>query len=253
VTYRCWSNSTLATMALTRMLKQHRRVRTWRDRVDMFVALNRFQKQVLVESGGLPEEKIIVQPNFSDAPALKNPAPPGTRGEFLFVGRLAAEKGVATLLRALSILPDVPIAIAGDGPLRPSVQSACMQPGHVWLGQLTRDALRARMESARALIFASEWPEGCPSVILEALACGKPVIASSVAGAMELLEEGQTALFFPPGDSDALAGQVRKLIGNPELEARMGAAALECFSRLYSRAAGYRNLRANYARLGFEC
>ena len=47
-------------MAVVRMLKKHRRAGTWRERVDLFVALNRFQKQILVETGGVPEDKIIV-------------------------------------------------------------------------------------------------------------------------------------------------------------------------------------------------
>ncbi len=252
VKYRCWADSRFATKALVRMLTEQRRARTWRERVDLFVALNRFQKQILVEFGGVPEEKIVVQPNFSDAPALDNPAAAGASKEFLFAGRLAPEKGVMTLLRALSALRDVPIAIAGDGPLRSAVQNACTRPGHVWLGQMGRDALRARMESARALIFASEWPEGCPAVILEALSCGKPVVSSSVAGAAELLQEGRTALFFPPGNAEALADCVRQFMGNPPLEARMSAAALERFKNFHSREAGYRNLRENYLRLGIE-
>lgn len=252
VEYSCWSGSKLATMALVRMLKKHRRADTWRERVDLFVALNPFQKQLLVESGGLPEEKIVVQPNFSDAPALVNPAPAGESGEFLFVGRLTPEKGIATLLRAMTTLRGVPIAIAGDGPLNSTVAAACAQPRHVWLGQLSRETLRARLESARALIFASEWAEGCPSVILEALSCGKPVIASSVAGAAALLQEGKTALFFPPGNAEALADCVRQLIANPQLGTSMGAAALARFKEFHSRDAGYRNLMGNLARLGIQ-
>ena len=250
VEYRCWTGSKLATMALVRMLKMHRRAGTWRERVNLFVALNPFQKQIMVESGGLPEEKIVVQPNFSDAPALDQPAPAGAAGEFLFIGRLTPEKGIATVLRAMAMLRGVPIAIAGDGPLSETVARECAQTGHVWLGQLSREALRVRLESALALIFASEWPEGCPSVILEALSCGKPVISSSVAGTSALLQEGKTALFFPPGNAEALADCVRQLIANRELESRMGAAALARFKEFHSRDAGYRNLLENFARLG---
>ncbi len=250
VRYQCWTGSKFATKALVRMLKKHRSAGTWRERVDLFVALNSFQKEILVDAGGVPESKVIVQPNFSDAPALDVPARVGERDEFLFVGRLAPEKGVLTLLRAMASLHDVPIALAGDGPLSPMVARACSTRGHVWLGQLSREALRARMESARALIFASEWPEGCPSVILEALSCGKPVISSSVPGAAALLHEGKTALFFPPGNVEALADCVRQLIANPMLEALMRARALERFKHFHSRDAGYANMLSNYARLG---
>ncbi|MEI6235764.1 MAG: glycosyltransferase family 4 protein [Planctomycetota bacterium] len=252
IEHNCWNESKLATMALVRMLKKHRRAGTWRENIDLFVALNQFQKQLLVEHAGLPEEKVIVQPNFSNAPALDTPSPVGDSGEFIFIGRLTPEKGVMTLLRAMTSLRDVPIAIAGDGPLSPTVQRACSIPGHVWLGQLNRDVLRARLASARALIFASDWPEGCPSVILEAMSCGKPVIASSVAGATELLQEGKTGLFFPPGNVDALADCVRQLIASPGLEARMASAALARFKSFHSCEAGYRNLMSNLTRLGIE-
>lgn len=250
IKYRCWSESAFATKALVRMLRTHRRARTWLDCVDLFVALNAFQKQILVANAGLPDSKVIVQPNFSDAPVLESVPPPAEDGEFLFAGRLTAEKGVPTLLRALESLRGVPIAIAGDGPLSDAVERACASTGHEYLGQLDRSALRRRMESARALLFTSEWPEGCPSVILEAFSCGKPVIASSVPGATELVQEGRTGLFFPPGNPEALADCVRQLLAEPALEAKMSAAALARFSQRHSRDAGYRNILALYARLG---
>src|SRR5204862_3761791 len=131
----------------------------------------------------------------------------------------------------------IPIAIAGDGPLRELVERTCARTGHTYLGQLDRATLRRRLESARALLFTSEWPEGCPSVILEAFACGKPVIASSVAGAVELVQEGRTGLFFPPGNFEALADCVRQLCAAPALETTMSRAALARFTQRHSREA----------------
>ncbi len=250
IKYKCWTGSSFATKALVRMLRRHRRGGTWIDRVDLFVALNSFQKKVLVAQGGLPESKVVVLPNFSDTPVLEKPAPAGADGEFLFAARLTPEKGVGTLLRALESLRDVPVVIAGEGPMSDIVERACTSPVHNYLGRLDRAALRQRMESARAVLFCSEWPEGCPSVILEAMACGKPVIASSVPGATDLIEEGRTGLFFPPGNFDALADCVRQFIASPQLEQQMGVAALERFKQRHSRDAGYLNLLELYARLG---
>ena len=248
--YKCWSKSRLATAALVRLLKRQRRLKTWRKRIDLFVALNAAQKNLLVEHAGLPPEKVVVQPNFHDASILASSRHVGVRAEFLFVGRLAPEKGIGTLLKALRMLPEFNVAIAGDGPLREAVQRACTRPEHVWLGALSRAEVIERMASARALVFTSEWAEGCPTVILEALSCGVPVIASSVAGAVELLKEGQTALFFPPGDADALAACMRQLNDQPRLAAQMSLNAFEVFAKHFTLEAGYQNLLAIHRHLG---
>src|SRR5262249_46699505 len=158
-----------------------------------------FQKKVLVENGGLPDSKVVILPNFSDAPVLDNAPTPDLNAEFLWAGRLTPEKGVHTLLRALDALRGVPVTIAGDRPFAGTVERACQNAGHLFLGHIARAALRQRMERSRAFLFTSEWPEGCPSVILEAMSCGKPIIASSVPGAVQLLQEGRTGLFYPPG------------------------------------------------------
>lgn len=250
IKYRCWSKSTMATRALVRLLKRARKENLWSRRIDLFVALNTFQKNILVEHAGVPPEKIIVQPNFHDAPPSK-PRKTGARpSEFLFVGRLSTEKGILTLLRAMKSLPDVHIAIAGDGPLREDVRRACNSPAHVWLGPLPRAELLERLANAHALLFASEWPEGCPTVILEALACGVPVIASNVPGAAELLTQEKTALFFEPGNAEALAACIRRLLANPQLQKDLSRNARESYLEGFTVEAGYKNLLANYKRLG---
>jgi glycosyltransferase involved in cell wall biosynthesis len=240
VRYKCWTGSALATRAVVRMLKRHRRAGTWHEKIDLFVALNEFQREILVRSGGLPADKIVVQPNFSDLPETDATAPlPSFDDEYLFIGRLTEEKGIRTLLKALRQLREVPIAIVGDGPLSDVVAQTCALTGHRYLGRLAREDVAARLRGARGLLFTSEWPEGCPSVILEAMAAGKPVIASSVAGARELVQEGRTGLFFQPGNADALAECVRQLAHAPDLAENMGRAAFARFTERHSRAAGY--------------
>lgn len=249
IQYRCWSNSKMATRALVRMLKSARREKLWARRVDLFVALNSYQKNILAEHEGIPPEKIVVQPNFHDAQALKprkgNEAPK----EFLFVGRLSTEKGIRTLIKAVKQLPEISIAIAGDGPLREEVRRACAG-SHVCLGSMPRDELLERLAHARALLFTSEWPEGCPTVILEALACGVPVVASRVPGAVELLSEDKNALFFDPGDADGLANCVRRLNADSNLQSALGQNAREAYLQRFTVEAGYRNLMEMYERMG---
>ena len=65
VQYRCWNDSRMASLGFTRMLERHRRKRTWHTRVDLFVALNTYMRDLLVQKHLVPEGKIVVQPNFS--------------------------------------------------------------------------------------------------------------------------------------------------------------------------------------------
>jgi glycosyltransferase involved in cell wall biosynthesis len=122
--------------------------------------------------------------------------------------------------------------------------------GAPFAGRLPREEVLKRLAAARALIFPSEWPEGCPSTIIEAMALGKPVIASRVPGAVALVEDGVTGLLFEPGDAAALAAQMKKLHEDSALAARLGCAGREKYLREYSPEAGYKMLLENYGRLG---
>jgi len=243
VKHRCWTNSTFASLAFTRMLQRHRRLRTWHTRVDLFVALNTYMRDLLVGSGAVPAEKIVVHPNFLYVDAVGGD-PHGAGEGFVFAARLVPEKGVATLLRAHELAPDARLDIIGDGPLLP-------QPVHApFAGHLAHDEALRRIAAARALVFPSEWPEGCPSTIIEAMALGKPVLASRVPGAVELVQDGVTGLLFEPGDAQALAACMRKLQEDAGLAARMGQAGRERYAQEHSPEAGYRRFQAVYTRLG---
>jgi glycosyltransferase involved in cell wall biosynthesis len=242
VKYNCWAGSKFASLGFTRMLRRHRRLRTWHTKVDLFVALNSFMRDLLVKHDIVPAGKIVVQPNFLEVERPQ--AAPGGVGEgFVFAARLVAEKGVATLLGAHELFREPRLEIIGDGPLLPPT------PGPPFAGRLPREEVLKRLEAARALIFPSEWPEGCPSTILEAMALGKAVIASRVPGAAELVEDGVTGLLFEPGDAAALAAQMKKLHEDSALAARLGGAGREKYLREYTPEAGYRRLEGIYSRL----
>jgi glycosyltransferase involved in cell wall biosynthesis len=225
------------------MLRRHRRLRTWHEKVDLFVALNSHIRGLTVKHGIVPAEKIVVQPNFLYVETPQAGA--DTAGEgFVFAARLAPEKGVATLLRASELFRGARLEIIGDGPLLPP------SPAPPFAGRLPREEVLRRLAAARALIFPSEWPEGCPSTIIEAMALGKPVIASRVPGAAELVEDGVTGLLFQPGDAAALAAQMKILQDDPQLAVRLGGAGREKYGREYSPQAGYKRLEEVYRRLG---
>jgi len=133
----------------------------------------------------------------------------------LYVGRLSDEKGVPELLRATVGLPRV---IVGDGPLRDGVPEA--------VGFVAPTALGAFYERAAVVVCPSR-REGYGVVAREAMAHGRPVVATAVGGLRDAVEERVTGLLVPPADAVALRGAIERLLGDAKLRRRLGAAARE--------------------------
>jgi glycosyltransferase involved in cell wall biosynthesis len=133
----------------------------------------------------------------------------------LYVGRLSREKGVLELVEACEGLP---LVVVGDGPLRKHVPGA---RGFVAPAEL------ASHYRAAAVVAAPSRREGYGVVAREAMAWGRPVVASAVGGLTDAVEDGVTGLLVPPGDTAALRGALRRLLGDAELRERLGAAARE--------------------------
>ena len=133
----------------------------------------------------------------------------------LFVGRLSPEKGVLELVEACGGLP---LVVVGDGPLRARV------PGAV--GFVPPDGLGPYYERA-AVVAAPSLREGYGVVAREAMAWGRPVVASAVGGLVDAVEDGVTGLLVPPGDVAALREAIERLLGDAQLRERLGAAARE--------------------------
>ncbi|NEV62212.1 glycosyltransferase family 4 protein [Thiorhodococcus minor] len=145
-------------------------------------------------------------------------------GYALYLGRLSSEKGVETLLSAHDRIADsVELRIAGTGPLEKALHGA--YPKAKYLGYLAGAALEDSIRRASVIVVPSEWLENCPMSILEAMAFGKPVIASEIGGIPELVANGETGLLFPAKDEAALREHLLTLMRNPDLRSRYGAAA----------------------------
>jgi glycosyltransferase involved in cell wall biosynthesis len=151
----------------------------------------------------------------------------------LYAGRLSKEKGVLELVEAARGLP---LQIVGDGPLRAQVPAA----GFVAPSQLGPWYERA------AVVVAPSLREGYGVVAREAMAWGRPVVASAVGGLVDAVEDGVTGLLVPPGDVGALRAALELLLGDAELRARLGAAARKKVQRELSFEAAATALLAVY-------
>ena len=133
----------------------------------------------------------------------------------LYAGRLSPEKGVAELVAAAD---GMPLVVAGDGPLRDRVPGA--------LGFLPRHDLEPLYERC-AVVACPSYREGFGVACAEAMAHGKPVVASAVGGLRDLVVDGETGLLVPPGDVPALRDALLRLLADRELRHRLGASARE--------------------------
>ena len=247
VQHACYRGSRAASGVVAAMLGTHRALGTYRRHVDLYVALTEQARDVYVR-GGLPADRLVVKPNFlADDPGMGDGG--SVDGDYaLYVGRLTPEKGVSTLLEAWRTLgPELPLRIVGDGPLAPEVgEAARRQSGVTFLGQQPQAEVRRLMGSARLLVFPSEWYEGLPMTLIEALAAGLPVVASRIGAAGNVIEHGQTGRHFRPGDPADLAAQVRRLLADPADLARMRAQARLAYEARYTAPANVRALLALY-------
>ena len=244
VVHGCWRNSRSGTTVVAAMLTFHSILRTWENQVDVYIALTEFARKKFVQ-GGLPEEKIVVKPNF----VHPDPGDGEHKGNFaLFVGRLSAEKGIRIMLSAWRLLKSVPLKIVGDGPLMSEVKAQIEreQLAIEVLGRRPREEVFSLMRQASFLLFPSEWYEGFPVTIAEAFACGLPVLTSRLGAMAELVEDGQIGLLFEPGNPEDLAARVAWAWTHPEEMRRMGNAARQEFEEKYTAEKNYQMLMQIY-------
>jgi len=162
-----------------------------------------------------------------------DPAPlPQGGPQLVAIGRLSEQKGFDLLLEAVKVaqkkLPDIKLTIVGEGPLRPRIEATIAQyklQDHVQLdGWMDEAQVRDALAKAQALVLPS-FAEGLPVVLMEAMAAGRPVIATSVAGVPELVT-AEVGWLVPAGDAEALADAILNLSATPyEQLTHMGASA----------------------------
>lgn len=170
-------------------------------------------------------------------------------GLLVGIGRLADKKGFDVLLDALARLPDARLEIVGDGPDRGELEARADRLGIVgrvrFLGRQPRNGVLAALGRATVVVIPSKVGaggdmEGTPVVLCEAMAAGVPIVASDLGGLGECLTDGVTGMLVPPGDVDALADTLhRVLAGQVDREALGRNAAEEAARSLDVTAIGH--------------
>jgi colanic acid/amylovoran biosynthesis glycosyltransferase len=197
----------------------------------------RSQLMALVEEEHWPKLHVVrcgVTPR--DYEEMPDAAPGQAR--ILCVGRLVAEKGHAVLLQALALLVaqghDPVLVLVGSGPRQASLQALAQRLGVqdrvTFAGAVGQDEINRHYAEASVFCLPS-FAEGLPVVLIEAMACGRPVVATCIAGVRELVCDGETGLLVTPGRPDELAHAIGKLLAHDGLREVLGRAGRASVSR----------------------
>lgn len=227
----------------------HKSLGLYRRNLDRVVTPSLFYKQKLIE-WGWPEAQLTYIPNYVDASAYQPRYQPGSY--FFYFGRLALEKGVGTLIKAAA-RAGVKLRIAGTGPEGDAIKAIAAETGGEveFLGFVSGEPLWSLVREARAVVLPSEWYENAPMSLLEAYACGKPVIGARIGGIPEMVQVGETGSLFESGNVVELTEQLSWFAGMPDNDvAALGARAHEYVSRFFTAERYLRETLSLYASLG---
>lgn len=246
----CYRGSLLASAAVAKMIVENRWRKTWDRNVDAFVALTQHAWHTFTE-GGFPADRIFVKPNFTDDPG--NVPAPSTSNTAIYVGRLAKEKGISTLLAAFAragLRESGRLLIVGDGPDRAAFEQEAIRlnllpPLVRFVGWQSREEVRRMVLSSRLLVLPSQFYEGFPMTIAEAFSCGRPVVATAVGGVAEIVGPEQ-GLIVPPGNDRELSRAVEGLLADDATVDRLGAGARRKYLASYTPEGNYHQLMSIY-------
>jgi glycosyltransferase involved in cell wall biosynthesis len=205
-------------------------------RADVVVATSQYSRSRIVEAYGIPAEKIIIVPELIDlrsweegvreAAEIQSDSP-----VILTVAHMYPRKNLGILMEAYARLRDAGISfqgwVVGEGPCRSAWEHhrdfLDLRKQVTFLGTIPRRALMERYRRADVFCLPSR-QEGFGIVFLEAMACGKPVVAARVSAVPETVVDGETGLLVDPNDSEALARALAVLLSDPKRRRVLGEA-----------------------------
>ena len=207
---------------------------------DAIAAVSAFDMQQCRQAFDVSSDKLHLIPNAVDVEKF-HPTDEGSDDlvTVTFVGRLEEWKGANSFVqiarRVHEEVPEARFQIAGDGPLkgRLIIDSRDLKEKIRFLGEISHGRIADLLRETSVLVLPS-FIEGLPTVCLEALASGIPVVASDTGGTSEIIREGETGYLCPSADLDRFADRVIRLLRDPELRARFGRNGRALVERQYS-------------------
>ncbi|MFH0973050.1 MAG: glycosyltransferase family 4 protein [Patescibacteria group bacterium] len=271
---KCVKNSYFASALNCLEAYIHNFLKIYEKNIDKFIAPSQFMKDKCVEFG-INADKIIVLPNFVNKSGIRNQELRIRNNELgimnhklenyiLYFGRLSKEKGIDTLLKAVSQLSIIhpvksckagakqfnrvnyQLRIVGSGDLRLKFEKLAkklnIKNKIKFFGHLEGEELQKIIREAMFVVVPSIWYENCPLSILESFALGKSVIASKIGGIPELIKHSETGLLFEPGNAKDLANKIECLLNRPDKIIKMGQNALKIVREKFNADEHYKKL-----------
>jgi glycosyltransferase involved in cell wall biosynthesis len=194
--------------------------------VNLFVSPSEYLK-VEFEKNGITNIRLL--PNFYDFGGIE-PPPFEHSSSLLYIGRLAKQKGIEYLIKAMPDVikkfPKVTLKIAGIGPEEDNLKKIVTTLGinqNVkflgWVAGTTKDSV---LRECYAVVLPSVWPENDPVIKYEAAFYGKAILASNIGGIAEFVQDGETGFLISPKDSTALSNKIIYALSNPLVVERIG-------------------------------
>ena len=244
---RCHKESHWASAVIAIESYMNEWFKKYRKTIRYFISPSHFLRHKLIDFGW-PENQIKTVPNFLNLSGFKPNYSPGKY--FLYLGRLSEEKGIRTLIKAFSELKHrhLELLVVGDGPMRNKLEDLSKKDRRIcFAGYLSGNTLLDVIRHSLAVVAPSEWYENAPLSVLEALACGKPVIGAAIGGIPEMIEDAVNGFLFESGNRDALWIAMERLaeMDRAEIE-NMGRAARNTVEREYGTESHYRSLMEIY-------
>lgn len=230
--------------------------------VDAAVAITQANAELLVKRQGFPRRRVRVIENGVAASFGTRLREGNARAElgieardvaFAFVGNLIEHKGLRRVIEALSRVPEPwSLVVVGTGPDADPAREVAARLGVsqrvVFLGRCSAEQVERAVAACDVLVLPSS-VEGLPYVILEAMACAKPVVSSRVYGIPEAVIDGETGLLVAPDDVPALADALRTLAGDPALRDSLGRAGRARFEERFTLERQIRAMSSLYREL----
>lgn len=169
--------------------------------IDKIICCSNFMKSKL-DTNPIFKTKTVALHNFIDVSENNKLE---KKDYILYFGRFSQEKGIDTLIKVCSLMPEVKFVFAGTGPLESEIEKI---PNAENVGFKSGDELKALISQAKASVYPSIWYENCPLSVMESISYGTPVIGADIGGIPELVENGKNGLLFKAGDAQDLASKI---------------------------------------------
>lgn len=240
IIYGCYDGSRIASFVSAASFFFHKHILSSFRLVDKFVFPSEFLAKYFIKHSAVDQKRSIVIPTLGPDKLPKG----RTKSDdyYLFVGRLAAEKGIFSLLEEVSHRPEIKLTVVGQDERNAAGQKYGKYKNIRFMGELKKPEVLSLMSGARAVVIPSLWYDVLPNVLIESLSVATPVIAPAIGPFKSLIKNGENGFLYRYGKTEELYTLLKKF----KKTDRIRRSTLESYRRKYQPADHYQRLMNIY-------